>query len=135
MKRAAHVKRAAHAKPAAHVKRAADLLSSRAMRAWRQDLARWAEWALVAAATAWTLWFLRLQTYGLTNPHFLEWDARAHTLSAWRYHGTGLFPHDLLVDFAAVYYPPGVKLVYWLGTFFANPHWLCKFVPFALGEA
>ena len=70
---------------------------------------------------------------GLFDAHYLEWDARAHTLSAWRYHGTGLFPNDLLVDFAAVYYPPGVKLVYWIGTLFANPHWVSKFVPFALG--
>ena len=103
------------------------------MRAWTQRAERWVELALLAAAAAWTLWFFRLQLYGLTNAHFLEWDARAHTLSAWRYHGTGLFPDDLLVDFAAVYYPPGVKLVYWIGTLFANPHWVSKLVPFALG--
>ena len=103
------------------------------MRPWLQRLERWVEPAVLAAAAAWTLWFFWLQTPGLFNQHFLEWDARAHTLSAWRYHGTGLFPDDLLVDFAAVYYPPGVKLVYWIGTLFANPHWVSKFVPFALG--
>ncbi len=103
------------------------------MRPWREQLERWATVAFVAAAAAWTLWFFWLQTKGLTDAHYLEWDARAHTLSAWRYHGTGLFPNDLLVDFAAVYYPPGVKLVYWLGTFFTNPHWLSKLLPFALG--
>ncbi|HEX8952076.1 MAG TPA: hypothetical protein VF945_09550, partial [Polyangia bacterium] len=103
------------------------------MRAWLQRLERWVEPACLVAAAAWTLWFFWLQTPGLTDAHYLEWDARAHTLSAWRYHGTGLFPDDLLVDFAAVYYPPGVKLVYWIGTLFANPHWVSKFVPFALG--
>jgi hypothetical protein len=103
------------------------------MRAWWQRLQRWIEPALLAAAAAWTLWFFYLQLPGLTDAHYLEWDARAHTLSAWRYHGTGLFPDDLLVDFAAVYYPPGVKLVYWIGTLFANPHWISKLVPFALG--
>ncbi|MGZ3439602.1 MAG: hypothetical protein ACXVDD_08795 [Polyangia bacterium] len=102
------------------------------MRAWQQ-LQRWIEPALLAAAAAWTLWFFYLQLPGLTDAHFLEWDARAHTLSAWRYHGTGLFKDDLLVDFAAVYYPPGVKLVYWIGTLFANPHWISKLVPFLLG--
>jgi len=103
------------------------------MRAWLERAEPWIERACLAAAAAWTLWFFWLQTPGLFDAHFLEWDARAHTLSAWRYHGTGLFPNDLLVDFAAVYYPPGVKLVYWLGTFFANPHWLSKLLPFALG--
>jgi hypothetical protein len=103
------------------------------MRAWLQRLQQWVEPAMLAAAAAWTLWFFWLQTRGLFDAHYLEWDARAHTLSAWRYHGTGLFPHDLLVDFAAVYYPPGVKLVYWIGTLFANPHWISKLVPFALG--
>jgi hypothetical protein len=103
------------------------------MRAWLQRLGRWVEPALLAAAALWTLWFFYLQLPGLTDPHFLEWDARAHTLSAWRYHGTGLFHDDLLVDFAAVYYPPGVKLVYWIGTLFANPHWVSKLVPFLLG--
>ncbi|HWE27369.1 MAG TPA: hypothetical protein VHB97_05165 [Polyangia bacterium] len=103
------------------------------MRAWLQRSQRWVEPVMLAAAAAWTLWFFWLQTRGLFDAHYLEWDARAHTLSAWRYHGTGLFPDDLLVDFAAVYYPPGVKLVYWIGTLFANPHWICKFVPFVLG--
>ena len=102
------------------------------MRTRQEVVHRWLELALVALAAAWTLRFFWLQTPGLLDPHFLEWDARAHTLQAWRYHGTGLFPHDLLVDFAAVYYPPGVKLVYWLGTFFVNPHWISKWVPFAL---
>jgi hypothetical protein len=103
------------------------------MRPCREQLQRWVEPALLAAAALWTLWFFRLQLYGVTDAHYLEWDARAHTLSAWRYHGTGLFANDLLVDFAAVYYPPGVKLVYWIGTLFANPHWVSKVVPFALG--
>jgi hypothetical protein len=103
------------------------------MRAWWQRLQRWIEPALLAAAAAWTLWFFYLQLPGLTDAHYLEWDARAHTLSAWRYHGTGLFPDDLLVDFAAVYYPPGVKLIYWIGTLFANPHWISKLLPFVLG--
>lgn len=103
------------------------------MRASLQRAEPWVERLCLAAAAAWTLWFFRLQTFGLFDPHYLEWDARAHTLSAWRYHGTGLFPHDLLVDFAAVYYPPGVKLVYWIGTLFADPHWISKLVPFPLG--
>jgi len=103
------------------------------MQAWRKQLERWVEPACLVAAAAWTLWFFRLQTYGLFDAHYLEWDARGCTLAAWRYHGTGLFPHDLLIDFAAVYYPPGVKAVYWIGTLFANPFWVSKFVPFLLG--
>jgi len=107
------------------------------MRAWLQRAEPWpiflVERALVVAAACWTLWFFRLQMFGLFDVHYLEWDARAHTLSAWRYHGTGLFPDDLLVDFAAVYYPPGVKVVYWIGTLFANPHWISKLLPFVLG--
>jgi hypothetical protein len=103
------------------------------MRSWVQRLERWLEPAVVAAAALWVLWFFHLQMVGLTDRHFLEWDARAHTLSAWRYHGTGLFANDLLVDFAAVYYPPGVKVVYWAGTIFTDPHWLSKLVPFLLG--
>ncbi|HXU72174.1 MAG TPA: hypothetical protein VN947_22750, partial [Polyangia bacterium] len=71
------------------------------MQAWRKQLERWVEPACLVAAAAWTLWFFRLQTYGLFDAHYLEWDARGCTLAAWRYHGTGLFPHDLLIDFAA----------------------------------
>ncbi|HEY2743240.1 MAG TPA: hypothetical protein VGL86_01400, partial [Polyangia bacterium] len=37
------------------------------------------------------------------------------------------------IDFADVYYPPGVKAVYWIGTLFANPFWISKIVPFLLG--
>ena len=103
------------------------------MRGWLQRLERLVEPALLVAAAAWTLWFFRLQAFGLTDPYYLEWDARSGTLAAWRFHGTGLFPNDLLVDFAAVYYPPGVKLVYWIGTLFANPFWISKLVPFVLG--
>src|SRR3954468_24593060 len=99
------------------------------MRGWLQKLERFVEPALLAAGGAWVLWFFYLQLGGITNTHFLEWDARACTLAAWRYHGTGLFPDDLLVDFAAVYYPPGVKLVYWVCTFFANPFWVSKLLP------
>src|SRR2546430_2337898 len=104
-----------------------------AMRSWLGKLERVVEPALLAAGALWVLWFFYIQLYGLGDTHFLEWDARAHTLSAWRYHGTGLFADDLLVDFAAVYYPPGVKVVYWIGTIFANPHWVSKIVPFFLG--
>jgi len=103
------------------------------MRAWLERAHPWIERAALVAAAAWTVWFFRLQMFGLFDAHFLEWDARAHTLSAWRYHGTGLFPDDLLVDFAAVYYPPGVKVVYWIGTLFANPFWISKLLPFLLG--
>ena len=103
------------------------------MHSWRERLARVVEPLLLAAAAAWTLWFFRLQLYGFTDPWFLEWDARGCTIAVWRYHGTGLFPHDLLADFAGVYYPPGVKAVYWIGTLFANPFWLTKIVPFLLG--
>ncbi|HEY1584289.1 MAG TPA: hypothetical protein VGH63_01305, partial [Polyangia bacterium] len=103
------------------------------MRPWRQRLEQWIEPALLLAAAAWVAWFFRLQLYGLTDTHFLEWDARSGTLGPWRYHGTGLFPNDLMVDFADVYYPPGVKAVHWIGTLFGNPFWISKLVPFALG--
>lgn len=102
------------------------------MRKWLRYVDRAVEPACLLFAAAWTLWFFWLQTTHLLDPYFLEWDARACTLAAWRYHGTGLFPNDLMVDFAAVYYPPAVKLVYFIATFFANPHWVSKLVPFAL---
>ena len=99
----------------------------------REQIERWVEVVILAAAAAWTLWFFRLQLYGITDTHYLEWDARSGTLGPWRYHGTGLFPNDLLIDFADVYYPPGVKAVYWIGTLFANPFWVSKLFPFVLG--
>lgn len=103
------------------------------MQSWRLRLERSVEPALLVAAAAWTLWFFRLQLYGITDAHYLEWDARSGTLGPWRYHGTGLFPNDLLIDFADVYYPPGVKAVYWVGTLFMNPFYVSKYVPFLLG--
>jgi hypothetical protein len=103
------------------------------MRASVQRLERLVEPALLCAAAVWTLWFFRLQLYGITDAHFLEWDARSGTLGPWRYHGTGLFPNDLLIDFADVYYPAGVKAVYWIGTLFTNPFFVSKLVPFLLG--
>ncbi len=103
------------------------------MRPWRQRLEQWIEPAFLIAAAAWTAWFFRLQLYGITDAHYLEWDSRVHLLSAWRYHGSGLLQNDLMVDFAAVYYPPGVKAIYWIGTLFANPFWLSKILPFVLG--
>lgn len=103
------------------------------MRGWLQKLEPVVEPALLAAGAVWVLWFFYLQLGGIGDTHFLEWDARACTLAAWRYHGTGLFPDDLLVDFAAVYYPPGVKVVYWICTIFANPFWVSKLLPFVLG--
>ena len=99
----------------------------------RQRIEQWIEVVILAAAAAWTLWFFRLQLYGITDTHYLEWDARSGTLGPWRYHGTGLFPNDLMVDFADVYYPPGVKAVYWIGTLFVNPFWVSKLFPFVLG--
>jgi hypothetical protein len=70
------------------------------MREWLERAHPWVERAFRAAA--WTLRFFRLQMFALFEPRYLEWDARAHTLAAWRYHSMGLCPDDLLVDFADV---------------------------------
>jgi hypothetical protein len=103
------------------------------MIAWLRRQERFAEPAVLGLGLLWVAFFFWCQCDGLTNPWVLEWDSRVVTLPAWRYHGTGLFPHDFLVDFVAVYCPPLVKVVYWIGTFFANPFWISKVVPIVLG--
>src|SRR5438552_490807 len=99
------------------------------MIAWLRRQERWLEPAVVALGLLWLAAFFYDQLDGISNLWVLEWDARVVTTPAWRYHGSGLFPHDFLVDFVEVYTPPLVKLTYWIGTFFANPFWICKIVP------
>jgi hypothetical protein len=103
------------------------------MIAWLRRQERWVEPAVVALGVLWIAVFFYLQLDGLRDPWVLEWDARAVTLPAWRYHGSGLFPNDFLVDFAAVYLPPLTKVVYWIGTLFTDPLTVSKWVPIALG--
>ncbi len=86
----------------------------------------------MAAACAYVLAFAWQQTPGLFDRHVLEWDARAMVLPAWRYHASGLFANDLVVDLAAIYDPPGWKAVYWLGTLFTDPFTISKLLPFGL---
>lgn len=96
--------------------------------------AAWLGWALerllVVAAVAYTLRFAYQQTPDLLDRRVLEWDARAFALAAFRYHGSGLFPSSLPVDFVASVCTPGWKAVYWLGTLFLDPFALSKGLPF-----
>jgi hypothetical protein len=84
-----------------------------------------AGWAYVAASVL-------LQTPGLLDREILEWDARAFTLPAFRYHHTGLFPGDLVVDAMARYDTPAHHAIYWLGTLVTDPIEISKLLPFAL---
>jgi len=93
---------------------------------------RTVEKILVAATMIYVAVFVWRQTPGLFDRQILEWDARAMVLPAWRYHGTGLFPNDLVVDLAARYDPPGWKAIYWVGTLFTDPFEVGKLLPFAL---
>src|SRR6266542_3176996 len=102
------------------------------MIAWLRRQERWLEPTVVALGLLWIAAFFYDQLDGLRDPWVLEWDARAVTLPAWRYHGSGLFPNDFLVDFAAVYLPPLTKVVYWIGTLFTDPLTVSKWVPIAL---
>jgi hypothetical protein len=88
----------------------------------------------VFVAAAWVYVFAAavLQTPGLFDRHVLEWDARAFTLTAFRFHGSGLFPDDLVVDAMARYDTPLWKAVYWLGTLVTDPVEVSKLLPFVL---
>jgi hypothetical protein len=85
-----------------------------------------------AAVAVYIAVFCWLQTPGMFDPHVMEWDARGFTLVAWRYHGSGLFPHDDVVDFASAWTTPLWRLSFWLGTLFTDPVTLSKLLPFAL---
>ena len=99
-------------------------------RAWTRYALRLFEFTLAAAALAYALVFAWNQTGGFLDPHVMEWDARTMVLSIWRYHGSGLFPKSLAVDFAGAMCPLGWKLLYWLGTLFTTPVTISKLVPF-----
>jgi hypothetical protein len=104
----------------------------RALIAWLDRNAVAVERAAVLLAAGYVVLFLGLQTRGLTNLHVLEWDSREMTLSIFRFHGSGLFPDDLPVDYARAICPPGWRALYWLGSLVVDPRWLSKALPFAL---
>jgi hypothetical protein len=85
-----------------------------------------------AAVAVYVAVFAWRQTSGFHDPHVMEWDARGFTLVAWRFHGTGLFPGDDVVDFAASWTTPLWRLVFWVGTLFTDPVTFSKLLPFAL---
>ena len=88
--------------------------------------------AFAAFAAAYVLVFVALQTPGLFDRGVLEWDARAFPLAAFRYHGTGLFPDDFIVDAAARYDTPVWVACYWLGSLLVDPFEVSKLLPFLL---
>jgi hypothetical protein len=88
--------------------------------------------AFVAACAGYVLTFAWRQTAHLFDRHFIEWDARVMALPAWRYHGSGLFPGDFVVDFVTTMNPPLLKLIYWVGTLFTDPFTVSKLIPFGL---
>src|SRR5688572_11942482 len=105
---------------------------------WRFDaprIARGVEWLLLVASIGFFVLFLMEQTEGITNPWILEWDTRATSLPAWRFHGTGLFPNDLIVDYMGAFYAtPGWSVLFWIGTLFTDPLTVTKVLPLlALG--
>jgi hypothetical protein len=92
----------------------------------------WPERVFVAAALGWLGWFLALKLHGVFSPDWLEWDSRAMTLAAERFHGSGLFPRDLGADLSSAMCPPGWKLLYWIGTLFVSAHQVSRLLPFAI---
>lgn len=102
---------------------------------WRELVSpRWVEWALAALSLVYFAYFVAVQIPDIPNTWILEWDTRATSLPAWRYHGTGLFPNDLIVDYMGAFYgTPGWSVLFWVGTLFADPLVVTKVVPlFAL---
>jgi len=99
------------------------------LKLWRR-VGPFVEPAMVAVAAAYVVAFAAMQLPSLFDPHWLEWDARANTMPAWRYHATGLFPNDFLVDFHGVMCTIGWRIVYWVGTLFTDPNQLSKLLPF-----
>jgi hypothetical protein len=93
---------------------------------------RWLDAALVVAAAAYTIAFVVHQLAGVADPYDIEWDTRVNTLPAFRWHGQGLFPHDVLVDRAWAQCPPLWRLLFWVGTVAMDPFVLSKVLSFAL---
>jgi hypothetical protein len=86
----------------------------------------------VLAVAVWMGVFVGVKLPHLFSPTWIEWDARAMALAAFRFHGTDLFPRDLGADLASAMCPPGWKAVYWIGTLFTDPYQVSRLVPFAL---
>ncbi len=91
-----------------------------------------AERALVAAVAVWLAIFTWLKLAHVLSPTWIEWDARAMALAAFRFHGSGLFPRDLGVDLSAAMCPPGWKLLYWLGSLAVDPYQVSRLLPLGL---
>jgi hypothetical protein len=94
-------------------------------------LQRWGqvEKALTAVLALWVAIFVGLKLPHVFSADWIEWDARAMVLAAFRFHGTGLFPRDLGVDLSSAMCPPGWKLLYWFGSFFMGPYQVSRILP------
>jgi hypothetical protein len=97
-------------------------------------LARRIEWGLLGLVAIYVVAFYVRQMKGIGDPWLLEWDARATSLPAWRYHETGYFPNDMIVDYMGAFYAtPGWSLLFWIATLFTDPLIATKVLPlFAL---
>jgi len=92
----------------------------------------WLEKAVLLAVLGWLATFVGYKLPHLFSENWIEWDARAMALAAFRFHGHDLFPRDLGADLAAAMCPPGWKLVYWLGTLFTDPYQVSRILPLAI---
>lgn len=92
----------------------------------------WPESALIVGVFVWVAAWLQPKFLHVWSAGWIEWDARAMGLAAWRFHGTGLFPRDLGADLASAMCPPGWKLLYWIGTLFTDPYQVSRLLPFVL---
>lgn len=92
----------------------------------------WPERLVLLALCVWTGLWIEPRLHHLFSDGWIEWDARAMGLAAWRFHGSGLFPRDLGAELAAAMCPPGWKLLYWIGTLVTDPYQVSRLLPFAL---
>ena len=90
------------------------------------------EKGVLLAVLGWLAAFVGYKLPHLFDENWIEWDARAMALAAFRFHGKALFPRDLGADLAAAMCPPGWKLVYWVGTLFTNPYQISRLLPLAI---
>ncbi len=79
--------------------------------------------------TTWVAIFFALKLPHVFSADWIEWDARAMVLAAFRFHGTGLFPRDLGVDLSSAMCPPGWQLLYWTGSLFVGPYQVSRILP------
>jgi hypothetical protein len=86
-------------------------------------------WLILGLSAVYVAWFTWLQLDGAFQPMVTEWDCRANTLVAYRWHGRGLFKDDLLVDFVGLYGSALWRAIYWTGTLLWDARTVSKIVP------